>query len=796
MDRELGDMKGFNHACARALTAGVSILALLGIQGGSFAGEFFVDTETTVANGGQTIDSTDFDGPDSLTVTPAGAIRVEDLSAVADVIAIFGTGDGNSIQVDGTVMATGTLTAPDLDVVGVSLVGSGNTIDVRGNVTVNANHQAAQGATFGVRLDGSNNSVWVGGTVTATETTNFAQTYVSAINLSGPNSTATNDGTVIAEHITMGDATGFAAAQPVGINVLDDTSIGINNGRITATATAVSGSVGQGGDVALVYAYGINSRGAAINTGTIEVLGDATGQQISQVQAVGLANYFDGTFLENTGEIRVLGEANGPEGSTYAFSVGISADSDMRNSGKITVGARANGVAGDATSSLANAIEVGNPDPVGNGFAVYLDAPSYIGGVINTAVNNLAANRVTIATGASHSILWDLDGIDNSFLTVDDALVPAFYDAPILADATKIATFDPTLFASRPQSLADRSGVIGSLMRGRRAADGCDPLAIGGDKPERPLCGPQTTVWGGGFGRHMSYDGGYGQTLHVLNDAEDGFDTAQFGDDPTLDYDTSVYGGAGGVDWTNGSGLTIGAMAGYGAESMDASSPWAPSYDNHAQGFFAGAYGRAMAGPAAIDFDIAGGRLSHSDSRLVNDNLAMDDTGYYHGESWREASYDSWWLSLGGGLSADLAAGGWTVTPRVAGFYAMEWIDGYTETGGDPATNASVAAQNVGVFEGTIELAVSRQVMQAIRFTARGGYVARSATGDDTVEVTLLDMTRDVPTYADNPSALFAGGGFNVDLPGTASLQLGGRAFFDGHGMSGYEGTASLGVTF
>jgi hypothetical protein len=366
-----------------------------------------------------------------------------------------------------------------------------------------------------------------------------------------------------------------------------------------------------------------------------------------------------------------------------------------------------------------------------------------------------------------------------------------------------IATFDPTLFASRPQSLADRAGVIGSLMRQRRDASD-DQCGTGGDDPfvtafeEACTPKPETTVWGGGFSRHMSYDGGYGQTLHVLNDAEDGFEMVELGDAPTLDYDTSVYGGAGGIDWTNGTGLTLGAMAGYGAESMDASSPWAPSYNNDAQGFFAGAYGRAMAGPAAIDFDIAGGRLSHSDKRLVNDNLAMDDTGYYHGESWRTASYDSWWLSLGGALSADLTVGGgWTVTPRAAGFYAWEWINGYSETGGmDPDTNATVASQNVSVAEGQLELALSRQVMEMVRFTARGGYLARATSGDDTVEVTLLTMTKDVPTHTENPSALYAGGAFDFGLSDTASLQLGGTAFFDGHGMSGYEVTGSLGVTF
>jgi hypothetical protein len=126
----------------------------------------------------------------------------------------------------------------------------------------------------------------------------------------------------------------------------------------------------------------------------------------------------------------------------------------------------------------------------------------------------------------------------------------------------------------------------------------------------------------------------------------------------------------------------------------------------------------------------------------------------------------------------------------------MEWIDGYSESGGAAGTNATVGSQDVGVAEGRIELAASRELMSDVRLTGRGGYLARTSTGDDSVDVTLFDMTEDVPTYDDDASSFYAGGDLVILLPGMAALQLGGNAFFGGDGMFGYEATASVDARF
>jgi hypothetical protein len=223
---------------------------------------------------------------------------------------------------------------------------------------------------------------------------------------------------------------------------------------------------------------------------------------------------------------------------------------------------------------------------------------------------------VTITTGASHSILWNLESIDTTLLAVDDSLVPAFYDGATLADSTLITTFDPTVLGARSSALADRSGVLGAVVAGRLDARGADICPVGGGgadllRGDFGGCAaePETAVWAAGFYRSIDYDGSAA----------------------TLDHTNEVYGGAGGFDWVNGDGLTFGAMAGYGLETMDASSRWATSYDNEAKGFFGGAYGRQEFGTVKVDLAVAGGQLDHDDDRFVNDNLAYDATGFYDG---------------------------------------------------------------------------------------------------------------------------------------------------------------------
>ena len=83
--------------------------------------------------------------------------------------------------------------------------------------------------------------------------------------------------------------------------------------------------------------------------------------------------------------------------------------------------------------------------------------------------------------------------------------------------------------------------------------------------------------------------------------------------------------------------------------------------------------------------------------------------------------------------------------------------------------------------------------MENVRFTGRGGDLAWASTGDVHVEVMLFDTTRNVSTWADDPSSFYAGGNMVVDLLGIAILQIGGPVFFGG---GGYEGTASVGARF
>jgi hypothetical protein len=627
-------------------------------------------------------------------------------------------------------------------------------------------------------VGGTGNRVLNQGTIEVTLTGEGEGFLVSGMLSHQNDHLAINDGTIrVLEVLGPGPAADTNAngiAQPLAAGA------SINNGLVFVDSYANAGAGNASG-----RSSGIRGHGNITNTGTVVVHSRASSEESSASTGVfGLRNSRPRgppSVVTNSGEIRVTAEAFSPTFAS-AVAVGLSSENEIRNSGKITVGGWANGVAADPNdpNHLIAAIDANS-----GGYAIYLDAPSYFGGPLLLEAEGPEEEEsvpVTITTGASHSILWDLHNTDTALLTVVDDLVPAFSDTGDWATATRIATFDPTLFAARSPALADRAGEIGGLMRARRDAAGEDPCAAGGggaDLPayayEEPAAGctlqPGTTAWVAAFGRVMDYDGA----------------------EATLDHTTKTYGGAGGFDWVNGNGLTLGAMIGYGAETMDASSRWSQSYDNKADGFFAGAYGRAGAGPVFVDLDVAGGYLDHDDSRFVNDNLAQDSTGFFDGASWRSADYDSWWARIGAAIGTDIAMGAWTLTPRVGGFYAMEWIDGFSETGGD--AGATVASQNVGVAEGHVELALSRMVMANARFTGRGGYFARTSTGDDGVDVTIYGTTESVPTDADDAAGFYAGGDLVVDLPGSAVFEIGGSAFF-GEDVSGYQGNASLGIQF
>ncbi|MEQ8656015.1 MAG: hypothetical protein RIC24_01740, partial [Hyphomicrobiales bacterium] len=92
-----------------------------------------------------------------------------------------------------------------------------------------------------------------------------------------------------------------------------------------------------------------------------------------------------------------------------------------------------------------------------------LHAPSFLGGRIDLG----DGTTVSIVSGQSHSILWDLStGTMNGGAPTLSGPVPIFYNAA----TSQVATFDPTALSGSANALGDMTGNLSALMRQRLSA--------------------------------------------------------------------------------------------------------------------------------------------------------------------------------------------------------------------------------------------------------------------------------------------------------------------------------------
>ena len=383
----------------------------------------------------------------------------------------------------------------------------------------------------------------------------------------------------------------------------------------------------------------------------------------------------------------------------------------------------------------------------GSGNTLNLNAPSFIGGRIDLGTNT----ALSISSGPSHSILWDL-----STGTMEGGGPTLLGDVPIFYNAgtQQAATFDPTAIAAGSDMLADISGNVSLLILSRlESCRGCDD-----------------GWWMSGFGSTANYEGKAA----------------------ALDYDFSHGGFALGYDRSVSSDLSLGILAGHGWSWFDANSRFAESWDNTSNGWFAALYGRKTLGNVFITMALSGGMLNHSDNRFVNDNLAP------LGVSSAKASYDSWWLSPEAAIGIELGGShvnGWTWTPAVRIRYATQWIEGYTETG-PSAANAVLDSRNVDMLEGRLELAATKQLGDIARLTGRIGWLNRTSPGDESVSIIMIGETTTVPFSSDDHNIGYLGAEMHFDLSKAVSLDVIGEAAVIGPDMSLLRGAAVLSACF
>jgi hypothetical protein len=468
---------------------------------------------------------------------------------------------------------------------------------------------------------------------------NFTVTSEGAIQtLSDPGiSTLGTDNTVINEGVVGTIGAGASAI------VAGDFHTMLNYGTLVTAGDGAFGIIAQNNNL-IANIGGIQTGGAGafgifaqnnnliVNIGSIETDGVAgfgilavnnnTVRNSGTIATSGLASYgilvVDGNFVDTTVRVTTTGDIahgilarNGNllvnSGTLLAGGIGAAGitagDNNLiRNNGRI-VSAQSDAIALGANNELV------------------LSAPAFIGGRLALGANT----RVTITTGRSHSILWDLSSgtLAGGAPVLIGNRVPVFYDPGTML----VATYDPTVLDVFQDALGDVSDALASTAsRGLQTGDGW---------------------WVSAFGAAADHSG----------------------DIATLDRTVKIGGLATGHNFGAGSQFSAGLLAGIFTTQAGANSPFLQSFKSDGTGFFAGFQGHARQWGSWLDFGVIGGGISHDDRRFVNHNLAVA------GVSWADNSHGSWFAIPHAAIGADFAGrGAWTITPSAQLRYAAGWI--------------------------------------------------------------------------------------------------------------------------
>ncbi|PCJ83036.1 MAG: hypothetical protein COA52_19490 [Hyphomicrobiales bacterium] len=463
---------------------------------------------------------------------------------------------------------------------------------------------------------------------------------------------------------------------------------------------------------------------------------------------------------------------------------GILADNNntVSNSGSIlTTGSNSEGIQLDANNLVTNSGRVVSAQDKSFFFrqannTLNLYAPAFIGGVIDLG-NNATLN---ITTGPSHSVLWQftpsemIGNMPNSL----SGSVPWFYDT----NTGTFATYDPSGLSASIEALADISAMISGTMQ-RRLEVG--QLRINGvvrgyadaskDESEPSKAFDKLGVWLQVMASHSQYQGG----------------------STTLDRNITLAGIAAGFDLNIGASARVGIMGGYIDARSDAKSRFANAFQTEKAGWFAAGYGRKTFGAVFIDLGVSTGiNTGNETDRFVNDNLAPLGNSFA-----KSGGGDSVWISPEIAIGAQFTTpSNWTFSPNAKLRYAVEWLDGATETG--PATNGSgnaiIGERKITIGEALLEIAASRTLGAGslnTLFTARAGVLRRMSLGDDSAEVTLLGITQDILSGYEDSFAFYAGMDASIAVSNAVSLDLSSSATI-GKTITNIRGAAAVNVAF
>jgi hypothetical protein len=536
---------------------------------------------------------------------------------------------------------------------------------------------------------------------------------------------------------------------PTGLRTFGDSNLLSNYGTVTGDIGLIAGT----GTLNVVENFG---RIDAVRLG-LQVGGE--GNTIVNSGAITITSAEVGTALYAGGNGNTVQNA----GSINSAMDGLLVQGDRNelfNSGRIS--SVRNGISVEGTGNIVEnsgfvsaekAIDI-----TGAGNTLNLRAPSFLAGRIDLGEGG---NTVNITPGASHSVVWDFDGVFTGGAPNVTGATPFFFNAA----TGQFATLDTTSFAAAFDSLGDmtgllsnvgREGLSGRLSSGYGAAYGMKDGATGDQ-----AAAYRQGLWVTPFGGRFQHEGG----------------------EATLGREITQTGVALGYRWEQHDGFGLGVMAGYAQDQSEAASRFAKSHDGEAGGGFAGVSARRQWGNLFLDFALTGGVMSHEQKRFINDNLAEN------GRAFAEASFDSHFLSPEAGLSMSFDAGnGFSLVPGGRIRYAAQWLDGYAESGSNGS--ATVDDRMIGLIEASAEIAA----VQKLNFgsvTARLGILGRTSVGDDTVGVKVIKIDETAGFGAGNDIAGYTGLGASFDATETLKLQFDGQAIF-GDEITGIQGQARI----
>lgn len=719
------------------------------------ADDFVVGSPTTVQNGDVL---NVLNGGDSLTITNGGSITTGAAGAVLGVgnnntinndgsVATTGNGDhGISNADNGTINNSGSISTDGNNSDGI-LANDGNTITNSGSISTLFN--TSRGIVVG-----DNNTISNSGSIT-TIFNNSRGIFADDNNIISNSGSITTGGNN-AEGIFVNDGNTITNCGTITTTGNNTEDIFANDGNTIINCGSISTT---GNNAPSIFA---NDNNTITNNGAISTAG-TNSQGISVV---------DNNIISNGGSITTTG--NNSEGilanDGNTITVGGSILTTGTNSPAISVDSNNTvNISGSVIATQSYAILF-----TGTNNTLNLNASATITGGFNLGTNT----TLNIDLGSSSSVMWTFDptqlagGAPN---IVGAGQVFQTFSGGIL----QIASFDPTALAASSDGLAQLGGSLSGLMQQRLEGGGAGLLNSGNNT--------FVSTWESKSRISNAHDRGLKSHVGVaapeawlsLFGVSSDYDSTE----ATLGFNVSLWGAAGGYDWSPIADLKFGFMLGYLEQGLEASSHTAHSYDNDTSGFFTGIYGRYNLDETMfVDFSLIGGVSDHSHNRFVNDSLAAV------GKS------NSYWLSpeIAIGIKYQLT-NGWLASPSVRLRYSSQWHDGYSETG-PSASNAAIGSHQVAIGEASVEFAANKQTKKGLT-TLRIGYLNSTIFGDAAVNITMLGQTHNVSTFAQDRNAGYVGVNTNIHLTEMLDLEFGGKATVGGD-FTSFQGNLRLVAKF